>query len=337
MRDILKKLFPEQLIVVIRNKTLAYKLNAYYSFDKKRFKKYAYQFRDSYTEDNLRSKITFHYHAIEKGLSNANLRLGFGEKAFKQLFNAMDKYIELNYSTEDSRFQSAISVIQSYVNMHKKNDFLVEDIEGRLVKYSKYIINKKRDNGGYVTLNKGELPDFRELSFKELSNNRYSVRDFADTEVKDTHIFDAVQIATKTPSVCNRQSWNVHYIKNQNIVEKVLKLQGGLTGNGENLSKLLLVTCDKQYMMGPQERNQTYIDGGLFTMSLLYALESEGLATCTLNTNYTINIEKMMRKILDISMSEDLIAFVAIGNYPEIFKVAKSPRDSTDKIVNVIN
>src|SRR5699024_8074297 len=98
-----------------------------------------------------------------------------------------------------------------------------------------------------------------ELNFKELAAYRYSIRDFGEEIVSDEEIFDAIQMATKTPSVCNRQAYRVYQIKNPEILKKVYNMQGGLTTNGENLQQFLLVTCNREFMNGPHERNQTYI------------------------------------------------------------------------------
>ncbi|MGF3194963.1 hypothetical protein [Facklamia sp. P13055] len=65
-----------------------------YKFDKLRFLTSAYNMKEEYSYENLRSKITFHYHSIEKGLSNANFRAGFGKYAFKELFFAMDLFLK---------------------------------------------------------------------------------------------------------------------------------------------------------------------------------------------------------------------------------------------------
>lgn len=185
-------------------------------------------------------------------------------------------------------------------------------------------------------MNSVDLPQFDQLSFEELSKIRYSLRDFGEDNLDDSEVFKAINMASKTPSVCNRQSWKVRYIKCPEKVKDTLIIQNGLTGNGENLRKLLVVTADKQYMNGGHERNQTYIDGGLFMMSLLYALTSIGIASCTLNTNFDMKRESNMRQLLDVKDSEDFIALIAIGTYPKTFKVAKSPRDDYTLFTTVI-
>ena len=337
MKSIIKKILPNRILRLIRNTKQKFDINKLYNFDKKRLLKFAYSINDNFNADNLRSKITFHYHAIEKGLSNANLRLGFGEQAFNELFWAMDEYVSKGYSTDDYRFQSAISVIQSYVELHNNKNFSVEWVEKNLVKYSKYLRNENKEVGGYLAIKSSDLPDFSKLGFLDLANSRYSVRDFGKSFIDECKIYEAIDIATKTPSVCNRQSWKVRYIKSPNKIKEVLTLQRGLTGNGENLRDLLLVTTDKQYMNSGRERNQTYIDGGLYTMSLLYALTSLGIASCTLNASFSYEQEINMRDKLNVKDSEDFIAFIAIGTYPDVVKVAKSPRDNYKLFTTVID
>ena len=337
LRKKLKNATPQSVLAFRRKLLNRQQFKRLYSFDRTRHEKYAYDLNRDYTLNNLRSKITFHYHSIEKGLSNPNLRLGFGKNAFDGLFFAMDKYLEKRYSTDDKRFQQAISVILEYINVHKDNNFPIEWVTSKYNEYEKYLIEEFSTVGGSGSVKLDEIPNYGELNFKELSTYRYSIRDFGEKLIDDEDIYDAIQMATKTPSVCNRQAYKVYQIKNTSKLEKVYELQAGLTTNGDNLQQFLLVTCNREFMNGPHERNQTYIDGGMYLMSLVYALTYKQIATCTLNTNFTLEKEKAMRDLLDVSYSEDLIAFVAIGSFAEETKYAKSPRDSWKDITVVID
>lgn len=332
----IKKIIPRSLIDTRRRLINRRNLNKLYKFDKNRYLNYAYELNDEYSYDNLRSKITFHYHSIEKGLSNKNIRLGFGSKAFEGLFYAMDKYIELGYPTDDNRFQEGISVINEYLKLHEERNFPVQWVSGKQKEYMKFDTGIYNGKAGYGVIHKNELPQYESLNFKELAYNRHSIRDFGEEMIEDNKIYEAIEIATKTPSVCNRQACKVYQIKDSIILKKTFELQRGLTTNGENLQQMLLVTSNREYMNGPHERNQTYIDGGMFTMSLIYALTYRNIATCALNTNFSLKKEKKMREILDIPLSEDLIAFIAIGSYAEENSYAKSPRDSYKEIITKI-
>lgn len=333
----LKNITPQSVLKIRRKFINSKQLKKLYSFDRNRHNKYAYDLNSDYTLNNLRSKITFHYHSIEKGLSNPDLRLGFGKSAFEGLFFAMDKYVEKGFPTSDNRFQQAISVISEYINIHRINNYDTEWVTSKYNRYKKYFIEEFYEVGGSDSIKSKKIPKYKELNFKELSTYRYSIRDFGEELIDDNDIYDAIQMATKTPSVCNRQAYRVYQIKNTQKLKKAYEMQGGLTTNGNNLQQFLLVTCNREFMNGPHERNQTYIDGGMYLMSLIYALTYHQIATCTLNTNFTLEKEKAMRELLDVSYSEDLIAFVAIGSFAEETKYAKSPRDNWKDITVVID
>ncbi|MGH2182869.1 nitroreductase family protein, partial [Enterococcus faecalis] len=123
----------------------------------------------------------------------------------------------------------------------------------------------------------------KEVDFKYLALNRYSIRDYDSSDVDLGMLNEAIEIALKSPSVCNRQSARVYVINDKKEIKELLNIQGGF--NGYELPPcLILVTCDIQDFIDISERNQPYIDGGIFAMSLIYALEYQGFATCTLNT-----------------------------------------------------
>lgn len=340
MKEQLKKLLPESMIINLRKKMKPYHRNRQfkklYDFDKKRYKKYSYEFSNEMDFDNLRSKITFHYHSIEKGLSNSRFRGGFGKTAFTELFFAMDKYLEKGYPTDDARFQQAISTITAYVNRHNEINIGVPEVSKKLESYLKYDTGRIENVGGATIKEKSSTEDYAELNFKDLALNRHSIRDFGSARFPEECLVDAIEIANKTPSVCNRQSTHVYYIKDSAKMEQIFNLQGGLTTHGENLQGILLVTANRKYMNGPHERNQTYIDGGLYLMSLVYALTYKNIATCVLNANFTLEKELESRKILGISEAEDLIAFVAVGTYPENIRYANSPRDTAEDVFSII-
>ena len=308
---------------------------AYY-YDFIRFNNSGFSMKKNESYENLRSRITFHYHALEKGMSNANLRLGFGNNAFKGLFESMELYKKSNYSLNDIRYMTALSTINQYIKLHRDKNFNVFEIETKYNQLlpSEYSKDDIDNLGGYYNYTKADLLSYKDASFDVLAEKRYSVRDFGPEPVELNLIDDAIKIATKTPSVCNRQAWKVYVIKNIDMIKYVLMNQNGLTGNGSNLDTLLVITCDNQYLGGFNERNQSFVDGGMFAMSLLYALENQGLASCTLNANLSKDKDIEIRKIVDIGYSEDIILFIAVGNYPEEIKVAKSHRDSYELITN---
>lgn len=337
MKKFLKNIIPDSMLSHYRafqlDKKRKSELDELYQFDRDRYIKSSYEFVKKMDFDNLRAKITFHYHSIEKGLSNPKFREGFGVYAFTQLFFAMDKYLEGGYPTNDSRFQEAISTVESYISKHDTLNFPIPEVKTKFEEYKNFAINEYANAGGSTIIKNEDLVDYPNANFKTLALNRYSIRDFGKESVETSDILEAVKISTKTPSVCNRQSTRVYYVKNEELLNNIFHLQGGLTTHGENLQGMLLVTADRKYMNGPHERNQTYIDGGMFLMSLVYSLTSKNIATCVLNADFSLEKEKKTRESLNISDSEDLIAFVAVGSFPETVRYANSPRENAEDIL----
>ena len=171
----------------------------------------------------FRARITFYYHALEKGMSNSNLRLGFGNNAFHGLFDAMDLYKENKYPLDDTRYLTAVSTIKQYIQLHNEHNYEVHKIENKYSDLTKdefgelINIDRLEGIGGYIQFSKEDLLKYKNASFDIFSEKRYSVRDFSNEPVDLKDIETAIQIATKTPSVCNRQAWeSLRYKKFRN-------------------------------------------------------------------------------------------------------------------------
>ena len=64
------------------------------------------------------------------------------------------------------------------------------------------------------------------------------------------------------------------------------------------------------------EHYQHWIDGGMMSMSIIYALHSLGVASCPLNWSQTPKADKALRKALKIENNQTVIMMIAVG-YPE--------------------
>lgn len=116
----------------------------------------------------------------------------------------------------------------------------------------------------------------------------------------------------KSPSVCNRQSSRVHLITNHDMIQKVLSVQAGMTGY-KTPPALIITTSDLNCFISPTERNQPFIDGGIFSMSLLLALEYEGFASCPLNAMFDKKRELKIKDIANINDNENIIMIISLG------------------------
>ena len=322
MKELIKKILPISLYTKYMTLKNSVQIYIRYKKDRKRFSNESIDYsvkNDSLS--NLRGSITLNYHNIEKGLSHGKkIRLGFSKSAISDLLNAMDEFVVRGYPAKDTRFQTAVSVLEQYVEIHKKNHYDVQYIEDKLKRYGKLLaINAGVKNIQYSK-------DYYPNTFKELMTNRHSVRDFGLEEIEKSKLIEALKISARTPSACNRQPWKVYIVSNEKINE-LLRLQAGINTHGKNIQYLMLITSDKGYYRWVNERNQNLIDGGLFSATLLYALESQGIASCPLHCSLSEKDEAKIRDILKIGSSEELINFIAIGSFPNEITVPVSHRD----------
>ena len=157
------------------------------------------------------------------------------------------------------------------------------------------------------------------------------MREYSKKKVNPETIRNVIELCTKTPSVCNRQDVRVYSILNRNKIKEILNIQGGF-GGYEMPPCLLMISSDTQSFVGENERNQGFIDGGLFAMSLLLSLEYYGLAACPLHAMLTPEDDHKIREILGITKPEYLIMFIAVGHFNDENKVAESSRYSSKQI-----
>jgi len=189
------------------------------------------------------------------------------------------------------------------------------------------------NNGGVKKMTKREIQVTTAIDFENFMKSRTSVRNYAKDEVLDKEVYKAIELARFTPSVCNRQSWKVHYYKDEMLKKELLKLQNGNNGFSDSINKLIIVTTDTKKFT-KLEGNQVFIDGGMFAMSLVLALHAQGVASCCLNTCLPYVDEKKIKQIGSIPNSERLIMMIGIGKYKDSFEVAISNRIPVDSILN---
>ena len=83
------------------------------------------------------------------------------------------------------------------------------------------------------------------------------------------------------------------------------------------------------------ERNQSFIDGGFFGMSLVYALHYLGLGTCCLHWSVNYKKDNKLRKLVKIKDSENILFMILVGHLPTKLKVAKSERIDLNDIMKI--
>lgn len=284
----------------------------------------------------IEALIILKYHSIEKGLLHNPIRYKFGKETVITLIILLNKEIVLKHKNK-SQIISAYLALCNYYELHLRNSIDISDYFSD----DNYKLFKKLlsvENTKYTSTVNHNLKSYfgsNQNNFFEFSNSRKSIRNYTGKLIAHDIIYKAIDLAKNAPSVCNRQPVKVYLVENKNLVNKILKLQGGLNGY-DNISQLLIVTSDRSYFYSVGERNQLYIDGGIFLMNLLYALHFNEIASCPANWGMTSEKDVELKKLIKLPTSEKVISLVSIGIPIDSFKSCLSLRRTTDEILKIV-
>lgn len=290
--------------------------------------------RDRYDAAQHEGRVIATYHVIEKGLSMPDFRPLFGVSMVKQLIRLLQQGGGKFNWCQNINYLTGVKVVRSYMDKHHQ---LGEDLCGH---FSKEEINFGVDIPCDFDLVAGAQAHRRESyfakarsEFTEFARSRHSCRVFdLEKEVELGKIQRAIDAARFTPSVCNRQCWRVHVFLDKGKVEELLSCQGGNRGFGHTIPVVFVVTSNLNVFDGYLERNQAYIDGGLFSMSLMYGLHNQELGCvplCWLENNER---EKKLRQLAGIGPNEVIMMLMGVGNPAEKFSAPSSQRRSVEEI-----
>jgi nitroreductase len=305
-----------------------------YWYDCARFARHASPFRDFDQPEQLLAYIWMLAHSIEKGLSLPSPRPGFGKEKLEMLIEAVDLY--LGRYVAHPELSAVVGAVDAYFEFNEAKHCDISDLKSRYLLVRQEVETALGDSlwsGGTIELSRKEVWGRGRLDLEEFFCSRHSVRQFSQEPVERSDIEWAVRMAQRTPSVCNRQTARVHVFDNDDLGSKVLECQTGNRGFGHQASKVIVITVDLRRFLSVGERNQCWVDGGLFAMSLVWALHSRGIGTCYLNWSAEREQDLMLRQVADIPDSENIITLMAVGSLPDRFSVASSPRRDLREIL----
>ena len=327
IKRIVKMIIPKRIIYLLKT-TLAY------WYDIKRFTFYSNTY---YRFDNpikVKGQLTILYHVIEKGLTMPETRFGFGMKIIQELTDLCSFYIQKGYDTRDQIFFHSIEVLNEYLRFHVLNNF---SLEANIIKGINEVSSAARidTSSSQYHFSNSEFFKDHHSSFVEFCKSRHSSRNFLQKDIPIETIYQCIELANRSPSDCNRQPIRVYIIKNQQKMRKVLDLQNGNRGFGHLANTLFVIASDISSFQG-MERNEPFLNAGLFSMTLLYALHFHKIGACLLNWAAPDSKDKKLRTLLQIPENEQIAVLIACGYLPDEFKIAISPRLEVPKIIHEI-
>ncbi|WP_395396232.1 nitroreductase family protein (plasmid) [Novosphingobium sp. BL-8A] len=279
------------------------------------------------------SELIFQHHKLEKGLCLPRTsRRFFGQVAAENTVSLMKEWRQCGLDVTAPVYRAAEGVLRSYraaiIAMPGR-----ETVQKRLLNEIDGLVSDEIDIAYRTPLIPPKVPDGAYATLLALSQSRRSTRDFASRPVDLTLLERAATVAQLSPSACNRQPWHLHLYDDPEAIKAMLALQNGNSGFGHTVPLLAVITSDMASFFDSSERMQPVLDGGLFLMTLLLALEAQGLATCCLNWCVDPATDKKGHRIGAIPEQEKILTFLAIGYREE---GATSPLSARRPIEDVI-
>lgn len=334
MKKLFKKLIGHKMYIYLAQLWILY---ANFHKDLQLYKKYSTVF-DAESFENKEAQIILAYHSLEKGFLFSEMKPNFGKMRVAQLNKLLNDPEVIN-NAKKSQINVAYQIMCRYYELHLQQHFNTEDYfpEKYYLNYKKILAEDySTEFEGIIKYNREAFYKNNDKSFEVFASSRKSIRNFTGEKISQNLIEEAIKLASTAPSVCNRQASRVYVVEDKIKIDQILKIQGGMTGYTEGISQLLILTNDRNYYYTIGERNQFYIDGGLFLMNLLYALHFYEIAACPANWGKRIDEEEKLKQFITLPESEKIICMIPIGIATDDFNVCLSKRRRHDEILTIV-
>lgn len=273
-------------------------------------------------------------HRIEKGLTMKPLKDVFAKSYIAETVNTFSKvWKNPDYSHFD-QMKWFKDVLEEYFNSVQKDKFIM-NCEKR---FKDALLNSEMNNDSIASFSGPYLRNFEKHSkisydqFYDLTRQRRSVRWFLDKEVPRDYIDKAILAANQSPSACNRQPFQYKIFDNNELVKDGIQLPMGTVGYGHNIPVFIVVVGNLDAYDSERDRHLIYIDASLANMSLMLALETLGLSSCSINWPDIETRERKMDKFLKLRKYQRPVMCLGIGYPDPEGKVAFSEKRNLDQL-----
>lgn len=251
-------------------------------------------------------------HRIEKGLISRPVRKSF---AADYILRTVSTYANLVGSRESDagETQWARDVLSRYflATAESENPRVLE--ARRLwmnIQHAETVIDQDLSPFPYSPL---DARGNQYGAISEVAHHRRSVRWFDDRRVPRTLVEQAAGVGLTAPSACNRQSYRIELIEDEELRKRVAGIPMGTAGFSDQIPLLGVLIGQHRGYEHHRDRHAIYVDGGLFSTGFILALESLGLSSCCINWPEIPSLNEQMCRALNLSKDERVIMLIAIG------------------------
>ena len=281
-------------------------------------------------------RIMLAVHSLEKGLSYRAPRAFGAEKAVR--------LVELMLAASDpvrasTAYRMGAEVLAAWLSFHDAREASTGPAHHRVRSFlaeleSDPVPDTALPAGTRVITNR-DATHWGELPFDRFVRTRHSTRRYAAGALDDAVVRECVELALLSPSACNRQMVRVHFFDEEREKTLLYRTLHGTGGIDFDTCRLGIVTFDTKSLEFFGERNQGYLNAGLFAMTLVYAFHWRGIGSCLLQFGNTFKEERMLVRELGLPDTERIAVGISIGVLESDDVVPASVRRRVDEVVNL--
>lgn len=255
-------------------------------------------------------------HRLEKGLSMVPRKALFALDYIDETLTALSNFLADEPSHDPVLLKYCHDVLQSYFALTTWPETALQPAKFKALQ--DILLPKLQPSPLAAPAPYSQRPR-AEIGYEEflrLSEQRCSVRTFLNQEVPKELLEKAVTAASQAPSACNRQPFRYVAATQGESLKKLANLPMGTVGYADGIPALLAVVGDLSAYPFERDRHVIYIDASLANMQLMLALETLGLASCSINWPDIENYEQKITKLLQLKPFERVVMLIAVG-YPD--------------------
>lgn len=269
-------------------------------------------------------------HRLEKGLSMRDRRPVFAEGYILDLVQDVITAWTLDSKLNKKQLRWSIDVLNEYFNTVDKT----ETITDAKKEFDQFCDKIDYEPGSRIpktrTKIEQDIIEYGEL--KGLAEQRTSTRWFQKQKVPREEIDKALQIASESPSACNRQSFEFRFYDDDDLIEEISKLPMGAKSYRSNIPCLGVIVGKQRAYFNDRDKHVIYIDASLAAMAFQFGLESLNLSSCCINWPSIPKNDWDIAKKLNLDADEEVIMMMAIGYPDPNGKVPHSEKKDIDEI-----
>jgi nitroreductase len=279
-------------------------------------------------EGQLRRNV----HRLEKGLIMEPFRFPY---ARDYIAETVDIFAGVRKAHPNAHLtgwaQDVLTKYMSYVGEGSELVPLRKKFESVLTKHSPPPRSGDRARTPYAFTN--SLPDNSYDALRNIVITRASVRHFDQRPVPAEVVENALDLARRAPSACNRQPFRYLLAQTWEHAQSIASISLGTGGYLHEISNIAVVIGDLSNFEEPRDRHLIYVDGSLSSMLFVLGLHSQKVGACCINWPDVEQKEAEIAELLGLKPYERPIMLIAFGYPKDAAQVPYSEKKSVQEIL----